>query len=175
VIFFLQFLISYTARKWLQSAIQHTQWHEIDTRMSHILPPPIKTRMRDSRSFKLDSNRRRSSNRGGFLWYHLHRQQKRLPSTAWWIPWQKLLATSFLLRQFPRPHRTACLSNNTMMDRYDKSPMIIWGDICKGTPALYFNGLPFFILISSTKHRCLPSLSTCSEVLLISQYSFYLI
>jgi hypothetical protein len=51
------------------------------------------------------------------------------------------------------------LSNNTMMDRYDKSPTIIWGDSCKGTPALYFNGLPSFVLISSTNHRCLPSLA----------------
>jgi len=69
--FFFQIIISYTARKWLQSALQHT-----DTWMDHIFPPPSKTRMRDSRSFKLDSNRRRSSIRGGFLWYHLHRQQK---------------------------------------------------------------------------------------------------
>lgn len=161
--FFLQFLISYTTKIWLQSALQHT-----DTWMNHIFSPSRKTVMRDSRSFKLDSNRRRSSMRGVFLWYHLHREQKRLPSTAWWILWQKLLATSFLLRQFHRPPRTACLSNNTMMDRYDKSPMIIWGDICKGTPALYLNGLLFFVLISCTKHRCLPSLSSRSEILLIS-------
>ena len=146
--------------KWLQPALQHT-----DTWMNHTFPPPRKKKvMRDSRSFKLDLNRRRRSIRGGFLWYHLHRQQKRLPSTAWWIPWQKLLATSFLLRQFPRPLRTASLSNNTMMDRYDKSPMIIWGDICKGTPALYINGL----LSSSLSH--VPSTDVSHPLALVQNF-----
>jgi hypothetical protein len=43
-------------------------------------------------------------------------------------------------------------SNNKMMDSYDRSPMISWGDSHKDTPALYSNGLPFFTLVSSANH-----------------------
>jgi hypothetical protein len=101
--FFLQFLISYTARKWLQSAIQQTKLLETDTWMNHIFPPPSNTRIRDIKGLKLDSNRRRSSILGGFLWYHLHRQQKRLPSTAWWYRDWSYLPLRFYFVNSPVP------------------------------------------------------------------------